>query len=257
MSGINSGILVNANPLTSAQIADLEQQALETGDTFVYLDENSKLSFISPIDGGAEAIKDLAWTNTYVLNANTTEGKLTKTAYKKDKRNSFILDGVYTSTSTDSPWVIADIFEFDGSLTGYSVFDPGGDTYLRLVLVSEKTFSKQELLSSTVTVVVGGRDIVRPGSDMQYSIEGLDSALSFDNGYIVGLALVGMDIPATLVCFNPNNLSEYPQTGTYFLYQSYIDDVKDEPALMFTKSISCLTIADSVKGPSAPEAPPR
>lgn len=40
MSGINTGILHNAHPLTGEQIKALENKALETGKIYAYLDEN-------------------------------------------------------------------------------------------------------------------------------------------------------------------------------------------------------------------------
>lgn len=48
MAGINTGILQNATPLSTAEIAELEKKVLENNEAYVYLDENSKLCFALP-----------------------------------------------------------------------------------------------------------------------------------------------------------------------------------------------------------------
>lgn len=85
MSGINAGILSNAYPLTPPQIAELEQRVLETGETFCYLDENHKVNFMLPIDGGTEIIKDLAWHNAqeFVQINSPTNQAITRTTYTR------------------------------------------------------------------------------------------------------------------------------------------------------------------------------
>lgn len=70
MSGINSGILQNASPLTAEQIKLIEQQAIEMNTTMVYLNEKGETCFTTP--GSADSIKKLAWHNCSSLERAAT-----------------------------------------------------------------------------------------------------------------------------------------------------------------------------------------
>ena len=100
MSGINSGILYNAHPLTSEQIAALEKKVLETGETVVYLDENSELCFAAC--ASQDIIKKLAWNNAYEL--TTENGLFTKKVYAKTGLDSFILKDVFQKKDLNQIW---------------------------------------------------------------------------------------------------------------------------------------------------------
>ena len=100
MSGTNTGILTNARPLSAARIKELEREVLETGKTFVYLNENGELCFASP--SSPELIKKLAWNSAYTL-ANE-EGTLIKKEFKKTSRESFSLEKTFQKLAYDDSW---------------------------------------------------------------------------------------------------------------------------------------------------------
>ena len=100
MSGINTGILINAKPLSTERIKELEKQVLEKQETFAYLDENSDLCFSMPL--GVDNIKDLAWNSAYELSAE--ENSFTKKAYKKTGLKTFSLDKVLYKSNINDSW---------------------------------------------------------------------------------------------------------------------------------------------------------
>ena len=102
LTGISSGILHNAHPLTAAQIKALEQKVLETGEAFVYLDENRQLCFAAPFD--PDLVKELAWHSAHEL--KTTGEILTKTEYIKQSQKTFSLDRILQKQSYDEPWIL-------------------------------------------------------------------------------------------------------------------------------------------------------
>ena len=101
MAGINCGILHNARPLTAEQVEELERRAFESNETFVYLDENSKLCFTGSCD--PNVIKDLAWHNTYEL--STKESTFTKKVYAKRGIKTYSQTGVLTKQAANDSWV--------------------------------------------------------------------------------------------------------------------------------------------------------
>jgi hypothetical protein len=104
MSGINTGILSNAYPLTTEQIKELEKWVLETQETIAYLDEQGKLCFIGgPFD--PEGIKDLAWNRAYDLSIDSS-GTLNKKGYKKEGLNSFYLKATMQKQDMSEAWKI-------------------------------------------------------------------------------------------------------------------------------------------------------
>lgn len=101
MSGINTGILTNALPLSTERIKELEKEALENQTTIAYLNENSELCFVLPFEPGV--IKDLAWNNAYELTVE--ENSFIKKAYKKDGLESFYLEKVLQKQNIEDSWV--------------------------------------------------------------------------------------------------------------------------------------------------------
>lgn len=98
--GINTGILQNATPLSSAAIKELERRVMENGEAFVYLDENNQLCFISAHT--PEAIKDLAWNNAYELSAQ--DDKLIKKCFKKRSLRDYSLKDTLQKISFEDFW---------------------------------------------------------------------------------------------------------------------------------------------------------
>ena len=101
MSGINTGILTNAYPLSSEQISALEKKALETNEAFVYLDEQSNICFTGAVS--PEIIKELAWYNVHELKAEAD--LLTKTIYKKQAQKTFCLEEILQKNSINDEWL--------------------------------------------------------------------------------------------------------------------------------------------------------
>ena len=106
MIGINTGILTNAYPLTSAHIKELESIVLNQSECFAYLDENSELCFMLP--KGVDFIKDLAWNTAYEL--SVSDGTFIKKAYKKNGLRSFYLDKTMSKQHIDDPWILDSSF---------------------------------------------------------------------------------------------------------------------------------------------------
>ena len=106
MIGINTGILTNAYPLTSAHIKELESIVLNQSECFVYLDENSELCFMLP--KGVDFIKDLAWNTAYEL--SVSDGTFIKKAYKKNGLRSFYLDKTMSKQHIDDTWILDSSF---------------------------------------------------------------------------------------------------------------------------------------------------
>ncbi len=248
MSGINSGILSNASPLSAEAIKELERKVLETGEAYAYLDQDSKLCFAMP--NGVGGIQELAWNSAYELSSES--GTLTKKAYKKTGLKTFTLDKTYTKTQVEGAWILTGVvFEFDGDFSKYPTFDLGSDefTVTKLVRVSDRVFSMQELSSSTITGDFGGPD------DTQ-TIAGsvLTPLESSDPDVGVTMRMLSLDLngeyPIICVWENYMNNEALPATGTYFLYLCH-NETLDHNAPMYnevyTKSISCLTTADAIQ----------
>lgn len=247
MSGINSGILKNASPLSAEAIKELERKVLETGEAYAYLDQNSKLCFAMP--HGVDGIKKLAWNNAYELSSEN--GTLTKKAYKKTGLKTFTLDKTFTKSSIDEPWLSNSIFRFYGDFANYH-YEAVIDAFLH-VKVSNKFFSKQDLQSSTISVAgLYGQDIPSineyPANGQLFicieeyfeEINVTLSAVIYNNSVT--------DIPFVLSINNPASHPDSPSTGTYFMY--FINDENDDgdnDVEIYTVSISCLTEADAIQ----------
>ncbi len=101
MSGINAGILLNATPLTAAQIKELEEKIAQTGEIFAYLDESGQICFAGNLD--AELVKELAWH--YTSEITSTPEVVTKKVYKKSANNTYTLDVTFTKAPSATDWV--------------------------------------------------------------------------------------------------------------------------------------------------------
>lgn len=100
MSGINTGILQNAYPLSSDAIKELERRVLENGTAYAYLDQNSELCFA--MSHGIEGIKQLAWNHAYEL---LKENDLfTKKVYKKTGLMTYALKDTLQKQNMDDAW---------------------------------------------------------------------------------------------------------------------------------------------------------
>jgi hypothetical protein len=100
MNGINSGILTNAHPLTAEQIAKLEKKAAETGEAYVYLNEQGKICFTTTFD--PDIIKELAWHETNEIITKTNSATITKKVYAKQGLESVALTEIFKKDSIDS-----------------------------------------------------------------------------------------------------------------------------------------------------------
>lgn len=251
MSGINSGILQNASPLSAEAIKELERKVLETGEAYAYLDQNSKLCFAMP--HGIEGIQELAWNSAYEL--SSASGTLTKKAYKKTGLKTFTLDKTFTKSSIDEPWLSNSIFRFYGDFANYD-YDAVNEP-IKLVKVSNKFFSKQELQSGTISIYTNldGLDGLGTPGIQEYAashpvlvwLEEQDaesglklSAVTFGDS--------GMPFVLSMINPDPTEYTDFPNTGTYFMYLEG-DDTGDgvSDTIIYTVSISCLTEADAIQ----------
>lgn len=247
--GINTGILHNAEPLTATRIAELEREVLEGGKSYAYLDQTGKLCFA--MQRGVDGIKDLAWNNAYEL---TNAGSiLTKKAYKKTGLKTFVLDSIYTKPSLNASWTVGEIpiFEFDGSIEGrpYVYSDPDRHDGV-LVKVSDSVLTSQMLLGSTLTYITGEH-----GADVENTVL-LDSteyvcSIIGDNGTEEGCLVSTIDGEHIVSVSNSWLLPDFfnwdieLEPGTYFMVYSGEAAEVYGFSKVYTKSISCLTIADA------------
>lgn len=106
MSGVNTGILTNAFPLTAEQVSAIENRVLETGETIVFLNETKELCYAMPFN--PELIRELAWHHAYELTEDN--GVLNKKVYEKDSLETFHLSEVLQKTSIDDSWNLVPTF---------------------------------------------------------------------------------------------------------------------------------------------------
>lgn len=101
-TGITSGILTNAFPLSKSEIKELENRVLQHGGTFVYLDENTKLCFAQVMS--PDAVKDFAWHNASVLTVDAN-GLFNKQLHKKTGLDTYTLFDTYQKETLEGEWV--------------------------------------------------------------------------------------------------------------------------------------------------------
>lgn len=125
-TGINTGILTNAYPLSTEQIKELEKLALEEQKAFAYLDENSQLCFALP--GGVDGIKDLAWNNVYELHSE--EGTFTKKVYIKTGLDTYTHTATLTKLSIDDAWQGDNSSDQPVVMKAAGLYETGTDTMI-------------------------------------------------------------------------------------------------------------------------------
>ena len=203
MSGINSGILKNASPLSAEAIKELERKVLETGEAYAYLDQNSKLCFAMP--HGVDGIKKLAWNSAYTINNPIKDGPYIRQAYKKTGLESSIADKLFTKPSVNADWTEYDLAKFEadykytvtnGEATITSYLGDGGDIIIPnklggypVVAIGAQSFT----FTNSITSVIILNGIKRIGADAFYncgmrsihipnSVNSVDSS-AFDSCY--------------------------------------------------------------------------
>jgi hypothetical protein len=142
-TGINTGILTNAYPLSTEQIKELEKLALEEQKAFAYLDENSQLCFALP--GGVDGIKDLAWNNVYELQSE--EGTFTKKVYIKTGLDTYTHTATLTKLSIDDAWQGDNSSDQPVIMKAAGLYETGTDTM---------TASWEDLITDGIMVVNNG-----------------------------------------------------------------------------------------------------
>lgn len=161
---------------------------------------------------------------------------------------TFTLDKTFTKSSIDEPWLSNSIFRFYGDYANYQYethFDPA-----KWVKVSNKFFSKQDLLSSTISIHGYGMDengtVEYPVTDQMFICdEAYDAACDVT---LSGVQVVNSDLSLVISVINPANDPVFPKTGTYFLY--FAEDQTGDGIIdvtLYTSSISCLTEADAIQ----------
>jgi hypothetical protein len=197
MSGINSGVLRNAYPLTPELIKELEGEVLNSNAAYVYLDENGKLSFMMP--SGIDGIKDLAWDNGYEL--STDDAGFTKKVYAKTGLKTFVLKKVLSKQNIDDSWSESEVpagpapglYDADGNLVaswntlveeyGMNAEGDFSSTYSSDVSSPCRVLKKAEL-SSGVHLVIG--NVTQIGNYAFYSCSQLISVTLPDSVTSIG-----------------------------------------------------------------------
>lgn len=108
MAGINAGILTDALPLSTEDINILEERVINSGESFAYLDEASRLCFVSPTS--AEGLKDLAWSCAYQIVTEADDTVLKKEA-KKVSTQSYTINALFGKKTLAETWQIIDGFK--------------------------------------------------------------------------------------------------------------------------------------------------
>ncbi len=100
MSGVNTGILINAYPLTAEQIAEVEAKVFTTNGTYAFLSDNRELCFAFP--WGVDDVKELAWHQAWELSIE--DSLYVKRIYKKKSQREYYLWKTLYKNSLDEPW---------------------------------------------------------------------------------------------------------------------------------------------------------
>jgi hypothetical protein len=187
MSGINTGILNNAHPLSTDRIKELEKQVLESNETFAYLDENSELCFSVPF--GVDNIKDFAWYNAYELSSDETG--FAKKVYRRTGIKTYSLDKVLQKSDVDDPWEAYESLAPGLYQTGTSTLSLSWDELVSsdVVKITDGTCAKGSLVDELVGDLVLPNDgsITKIGRYGFYNCTGLtgiaipDSITIFDD----------------------------------------------------------------------------
>jgi hypothetical protein len=103
MPGINTGILTNASPLSTTRVEELENSTLNTGESYVYLNEDSQLCYNLPKN--PIIIRDLAWNKAIELVAGPDA--FTKKEYKKTSVDAYKLDKSLQKLTQAGRWELS------------------------------------------------------------------------------------------------------------------------------------------------------
>lgn len=100
MSGINSGILRNAYPLSAAQIKEVEKDVILNNKCIAYLNENNEICFAEPFD--PVAVKNFAWNHVHQIFEQ--DGSFIKKVYKKTGLDTFDRTATLIKGSLNASW---------------------------------------------------------------------------------------------------------------------------------------------------------
>ena len=100
MSGVNTGILINAYPLTAEQIAEVEAKVFTANSTYAFLSDKRELCFAFP--WGVDNVKELAWHQAWELSIE--DSLYVKRIYKKKSQREYYLWKTLYKNSLDEPW---------------------------------------------------------------------------------------------------------------------------------------------------------
>ena len=151
MSSVNTGILINAYPLTAQQIADIEAQVFTANGTYAFLSDKRELCFAFP--WGVDSVKELAWHQAWEL---TIEDSLyVKRIYKKKSQREYYLWKTLYKNSLDEPWpddsdlpqLDPAVISLDGDLL--SIFDASGLATSATIFVNGEPMKVVDFSGST------------------------------------------------------------------------------------------------------------
>ena len=133
MSGINSGILRNAYPLSPTQIKEVEKDVILNNKCIAYLNENNEICFAEPFD--PIAVKNFAWHHVHQIFEQ--DGSFIKKVYKKTGRDTFTLSETFEKTDIDGSWggssadtLAAGLYE-PGAIALYQAGDKDGASAMK------------------------------------------------------------------------------------------------------------------------------
>jgi hypothetical protein len=155
--GINTGILTNAEPLSTEQIQQLDAMVVENDIAVVYLDEEGQLCFAMPRGEHIHGIKDLAWNNAYWL--SDKYGILTKKLYKKTGLNTYLFDKTLSKADPWPDWLDGEGYPTPGlyrdgkficSYDSIDIFGAPGDVVLPsdTIIVEKKNMAFENVARS-------------------------------------------------------------------------------------------------------------
>ncbi len=241
MTGINTGILTNAIPLSTARIKELEREVLENGKAFVYLDENSELCFA--MNSNPEAIKKLAWNNAYEL--FNEDGTLTKKAYKKDSLDSYYLNNIFTKQSYTDNWQSNNVDipteeRLEGDGAEYYIPTPTALSFRSTAPLNEL----QEIQINGVTV-----------DPSNYTLEEGSTIVTFPIDYLKTLNVGGYEV--AVVSENKTAKGDFtvtaPQLNEYGFYYNHpycgrVDALNSMVIVVFRENGICDVVAIETQG---------
>lgn len=149
MSSVNTGILINAYPLTAQQIADIEAQVFTSNGSYAFLSDKRELCFAFP--WGVDSIKELAWHQAWELSIE--DSLYVKRIYKKKSQREYYLWKTLYKKSLDEPWPSDEpqldpaVISLDGDLL--SIFDASGLATSATIFVNGEPMKVVDFSGST------------------------------------------------------------------------------------------------------------